>query len=212
MIIGTIKADKAAAIRSEPLARIFETGAYKGKILQAEQYETKSGAAMLRFYFESNEGATAWLSLCIIKSDGEEAYGMGIFQSMMYVSKTDSVEWAEGKVRNMKGEIVKGYRGRAIEGKPIGLVLEAEPREYLYLGEVKIANDMTIRRAFDPDTGRTAKEVDSGATEATAIPALLKNLKEHPKAVRKLDGGTQTQTTSPASMPPDPPVDDDMPF
>ena len=99
MIIGTIKADKAAAIRSEPPARIFETGAYKGKILQAEQYETKSGAAMLRFYFESNEGATAWLSLCIVKSDGEEAFGMGIFQSMLFCSKTESVEWVEGKVR-----------------------------------------------------------------------------------------------------------------
>lgn len=34
----------------------------------------------------------------------------------------------------MKGEIVKGYRGKAIEGKPIGLVLEADPREYLYQG------------------------------------------------------------------------------
>lgn len=212
MIIGTIKADKESAIRSETPARIFETGAYKGKIRQAEQYETKNGAAMLRFYFESNEGAAAWLSLCIVKSDGEEAFGMGIFQSMLFCSQTESVEWVEGKVRTMKGEIVKGYRGKAIEGKPIGLVLEAEPREYLYLGEVKIANDMIIRRAFDPATGRTAKEIDSGATEATAIPAFLKNLKEHPKAVRKLDGGTQTQTTSPASMPPDPPVDDDMPF
>ena len=108
---------------------------------------------------------------------------------------------------------MKGYRGKAIEGKPIGLVLEAEPREYLYQGEVKVANDMTIRRAFDPATGRTAKEIDSGATEATAIPAFLKNLKEHPKAVRKLDGGTQAAaSSSPASMPPDPPVDDDMPF
>lgn len=84
MIIGTIKADKVSAIRSETPARIFETGAYKGKILQAEQYETKNGAAMLRFYFESNDGATAWLSLCIVKSDGEEAFGMGIFQSMLF--------------------------------------------------------------------------------------------------------------------------------
>ena len=115
MIIGTIKADKVSAIRSETPARIFETGAYKGKILQAEQYETKNGAAMLRFYFESNDGATAWLSLCIVKSDGEEAFGMGIFQSMLFCSKTESVQWVEGNVRTMKGEIVKGYRGKAIE-------------------------------------------------------------------------------------------------
>lgn len=211
MIIGTIKADKAAALKSETLARITETGAYIGRIVQAEQHESKNGAAMLGFYFETNEGQTAWLSLCVIKGDGEESFGMGIFHSMMTVAKVDAVEWTPGKYRNMQGEKVDGHRGRAIEGKPIGLLLEREEREYTRNGEVKIGFDMVIRRAFDPATGLTVKEMEANETTPKVIQNMLQILRDKPKPVRKLQGQAAA-SSSPASMPPDPPVDDDMPF
>lgn len=210
MIIGTIKADKEAALKSETPSSISETGAYTGTFLQAEQFDTKNGATMLQFYFKSDSGSTAWLSLCIIKTNGDESFGMGIFQSIMACANVPAVDWVEGKVRKMNGEIGKGYRGKAIEGVRIGLLLESEPYEKVTANGVRIYSEMRIRRAFNATTGLTCKEADEKAEAPTAIANMLKNLKEHPKPVRKANGSSAAPSSAP-DMPPEPDLDD-MPF
>ena len=198
-MIGTITLDKAAATASESAPRISETGAYVGRIVQAEQYDTRAGATMARFYFQAEDGASAWLTMCLLKTDGTEPFTMNIFHSILRCAVVSAVTATPGKVRTMSGQTADGYRMRELEGKRVGLLLQAEPREYQAQdGSIKIATDMTIRRAFDAETGRTAKELSTDAP-AQRIQADLKYYREHPKEVRRLEGASQSASTAAAA-------------
>lgn len=213
MIIGTIKADRQAAASAETPQRIQETGAYVGHILQAEQYETRSGATMARLFFQEEAGATAWLSLCLLKNDGEESFTMGIFHSILTCAEVEAVTATKGRVKTMSGQVVDGYRMRELEGKRIGLLLQAEPREYEFNGKINVTNDMVIRRSFRAEDGRTAKEIENNA-QPERIQADLKYYKEHPKELRRLEGAARPASSSAGSpnLPPAPPLEEDVPF
>lgn len=212
-MIGTIKADRKAAAATETAPRISETGAYTGVILQAEQFDTRSGATMARLYFQADDGASAWLTLCLLKADGTESFAMAIFHTILAVAGVESVTAKKTKVRQMNGQIGEGYRMTEIEKKRVGLLLQAEPREYeTQTGEIKVATDMTIRRAFYPDTGCTVKEHDAQAP-AERIQADLKYFKEHPKEVRRLNGAAAPQAPRPQAAQAAPVEEfDDTPF
>ena len=173
---------------------------------------------MARLYFQTDDGAAASLTLCLIKSDGDESFAMAIFHTILAVAGVESVTVRKVEVRQPNGQITYSFRMTEMEKKRVGLLLQVEPREYeSRTGEKKIATDVLIRRAFYPETGCTVKEQDSGAP-ATRIQADLKYFLEHPKEVRRLNGSTTpassaASATAAGSMPPDPPVDDDaMPF
>lgn len=188
-MIQTITYDQQAALSSEEPQRISESGAYVGVFDQADMYDTPNGATMARFRFTCTAtGSVAWLSLCLRTGSGDTPFTFGIFQSLMSVLDLMQVMPKPGKIKRPNGQTDDGYRMKELERKPVGLVLQAEPREYQAKdGSIKIATDMTIRRPFRASDRRTAKEIVTNA-EPTRVAADVQYLKDHPKAVRTLDG------------------------
>lgn len=205
-MIGTISLDRAAAKRVEAPARIRETGAYKVIIQQADQYDTANGATMIRFRVKADDGAIAWVTLCVLKNDGTESFGMGVFHALMANLGLNAVEWTAGKVKNPKDEVVPGFRGKALEGKRIGMLLQAEHRT---LNDGKTVVNMSLSTTFDADTGLTFSEKEAGATTPRRVEERLKYLLEHPRN----SVAPQTMQTSAAAHPaPAPDIDADCPF
>lgn len=188
-MISSIVYDQSAALASEDPQRINQSGAYVGVIDQADMFDTKNGATMARFRFTvTTTGQVCWMTLCLRTSSGDTPFTFGIFQSLMSILGLTTVTPKQAKIKNPKGEVVMGYRMDELMRKPIGFVLQVEPREYVNKGgEVKISTDMTIRRVFRASDKKTAKEILKNL-EASQVEADLKYIAEHPKEVRKLSG------------------------
>ena len=206
-MIGTISFDRAAAKRVEAPARIRETGAYAVKIQQADQYDTQNGATMLRFRVQADDGAIAWITLCVLKTDGTEAFGMGVFHALMANCGVNSVEWTAGKIKNSKDEMVPGFRGKALEGKRVGMLLQSEERT---LNDGKVIVNMNLVTSFDPDTRLTYSEKETGVTEARRVDERLKYLLEHPKRSSAPHQAGSIQAAPHTA--PEQGIDSDMPF
>lgn len=207
----TVNSQQAAA--SEGPNRITETGMYVGRVVQCDQFDTKKGATMIRLYFEAETGATAWITTCVVKNDGEPSFGMGLFQALVSNVGLTTIDFSAGRVRSPKGDIIDGLRSKTLEGKRVGVILRQEPREYrTESGEIRIAKDVTLAGSFEAATGLTYSERASQKTEAKAAAARLAYLIEHPVALRKLEGAASAASTQATTASAVDALDEDTPF
>lgn len=197
-MITSITCDTAAAAKTD--RQIINTsGAYVGVIRQAQLWDTKNGATMLGMNFMSQHGEEADISFCIVKSDGEESYGMGYLHSILTCLGLKSATPTKGRVRLRDGNVAEGIRLREIE-KPIGFVIQLKEDEY----DGKRYWRKELRRVFDPMSGKTASEIINNR-EPKIIDQLAKTIKDIPLA--------KTQTEPQASQAPaEPYPDDDLVF
>lgn len=150
---------------------ITQTGAYTGTIRQASVGAGASGAQYLDFVFKSDDGRTCNARLYVTKNDGSEAFGRKILDALLVVIGASSADVVEGKVytrdKNAPGgvRVDQGYRVPAVEGKPVGMLLQRE--NYTYSGRESYR--LNLLTPFDPKTRRVAKEILAGAAEAKLL-------------------------------------------
>jgi hypothetical protein len=150
---------------------ITQTGAYTGTIRQASVGAGASGAQYLDFVFKSDDGRTCNVRLYVTKNDGSEAFVRKIFDALLVVIGAQSADVVEGKVytrdKNAPGgvRVDQGYRVPAVEGKPVGMLLQRE--NYTYSGRESYR--LNLLTPFDPKTRRVAKEILAGAAEAKLL-------------------------------------------
>lgn len=185
---------------------ITTSGAYVGKITAARIYDTPKGATMLALDFESNDGEKAHMQTCIYKDDGTETFARAILDSLMTVFRLRDLEAVQGKYRDRSGKEQTGYFFRELMNKPVGLLIQAAPEEYLQGGVIRNMVRLNLLTPFDANTRQNAAEILDNA-EAKAVDAKLKNLKDKPlkklppeKAAEQFE-----QSPAPASY-------DDIPF
>lgn len=206
-------ANTESACASDRSAGITTSGAYVGVFKQAETYKSMGGAQMLRFWFSTKEGQETWIDLCILKKNGEAAFGMDLFNALMVCMGVTNADATPGKARMRNGQINdNAYRIKGVEQKPIGLVLQRENDRYQdpRTGEMRDTFRMNIVRGFEPNSRKTASELIQGK-EAHNVENLLKTLKD-----RDRTGGQAAaqQTAAPAQPAQAAPAQDfdDCPF
>lgn len=223
-MLGTIKTDVNEAYKTDRAISINESGAYTGRITQAEQFDTANGATMARFRFATPDGRVTFVSLCLVASNGNTPFSYGIFQAILALLKVPAVSAVAARCVQPGGSIVDSYRMREMEGKDIGFVLEAETREYFKQGEQKTATNMSIRCVFDPQTRQTITERDKNqpAKRVDAETARLAAKAKNPPAPRAAGAGFESAprhaapaAAQPAAPQPDAAADydpNDVPF
>ena len=174
-MITNFTTDAKSAIKADRSSAISETGIYLGKIKQADTYETMGGAQMVRLWFASLEGQECFTSFCITKRDGTEAWGMSLLHSIFVVTNVQGAAAIPAQVRKPSGDVIDGFRLRALEEKFIGVALPRENYTYEGNGELVPTYNMNLVRCFRPDTMQTASEVIQNA-EPKRIDALAKTL------------------------------------
>lgn len=171
---------------------ISTSGAYIGHIALARLYETKNGAGMVAIDFESNEGEKARTSLCVYKANGEEPFSRAIFDALMTVCRIKTIKATQGKYKDHQGNEQSGFLFNEFHGKTIGMVLQAAPEEYLdgSTGTIKTIVRLNLLTPFDATTRQNAAEI-LDQTEAKAVDARLKSLKDKPIKKLPLDQAAQ---------------------
>lgn len=164
---------------------ITASGAYIGVINTARLYETKNGAGMLSLEFESKDGEKAHISYCLYKSNGEETFARAILDALMTVCRVKTIKATQGKYKDRSGNEQSGYFFTELQKKPLGMLLQAAPEEFLdnQTGTIKTIVRMNLLTPFDATTRQNAAEILDQA-EAKAVDSRLKTLKD--KALKKL--------------------------
>lgn len=189
-MLTTISLDVNKAKAVDAPRTISKSGQYIGTIAQAEMHETQSGANMLGLVFMGEDGSTTFLNLCLTTGDGKETFNMGVLHAMMHLLEVAEIQAVPAKVKNRKGEIENGHRVPALEKKRIGLLLQRVDDVY----NDKQTYNLNVVSVFDPVTGKTSHETQSGK-EAKQIAQRLEKLTDR-KTQRLLDwlasGGNAT--------------------
>ncbi len=182
---------------------ISQSGAYLGTIRQAWVYDTKNGATMLDLTFETTENAIANINMCIFDRTQKPTFQKNILDALMTVFRIKEIQPVQSKIRNRKGEEDTGYIIPEFQRKPIGMLLQLAPEEFIASdNSIKIANRINLLTPFDAQSKRNAKEILDNE-DAQAVERALKTLKDRP--LRKLEtsrdyGGTQDGTNGNGSV------------
>ena len=210
--------DTQRATDSDRPASITESGCYSGVFRQVYTIETKNGAQIVCFYFcDEESGQTSFVDLCVVKTDGTPAFGMNILNALLVCMGVSQADAVPGTARTKSGEYIDTYRLKAIENRPVGVVLQKEWETYRsQTGELKDSYRMNLVKSFDPKTRRTASEIIAGR-EPKILESFVKNLKDRDRR----NSAAQSATAAPAAAAapaagaaPQTPLDsyDDCPF
>lgn len=175
---------------------LSETGAYVGKIVKVTGKKTSKGGDSINIAFEAEDGRKSdYLTLQMCGATGEKYYGYGVFMAILRCVAVKAVE--SRALPGGKGEI----EFPALEGKPIGLVLQAteymksiKDSEGRKTGE-QLSTRLELVGAFNPKTRQMAIELDKNAS-AAALEKMLGTL----QAVRPLKTKTTTAAASVATV------------
>lgn len=184
---------------------INQTGAYTGMIRQAAIGATNNGAQYIDMTFKADDGRICYPRLFITKNDGSEAFGRKILDALLVVLGQNDADVVEAKVytkdRNAAGgyRVDQGYRLPAIEGKPVGLLIQRE--NYEYNGQLKFR--LNLITPFDPKTRRVAKEILSNSSEAKLLDERIKNTKDRDDTRQQSTAEQQPPAGHPAASAPD---------
>lgn len=173
-----------------------ETGAYAGKIVKVTGKKTSKSGDSINIAFESDDGRKAdYLTLQMCSATGEKYYGYGVFMAILRCAGVKTVE-----SRSLKGGKPDEIEYPALEGKPIGLVLQSteymkqvKDTEGRKTGEV-LATRPELVAAFSPKSRQMAIELDKNSSPA-ALEKMLANL----QPVRPLKAKAATQAPATAS-------------
>lgn len=174
----TFSFDKNQASKQDAPRSISQNGAYIGKIIQAEMYQTDSGAQMFEFIFNAN-GSNCLISMCVCDKTGKDTFQVGYLHALMGLLNIKTLNTVYGKAKNFKDNTeYETYRIPSIENRPIGVLLEKEIDCYTNKqGETKEIWNMRVVSFFDANTKKTFHEITEGK-EAKSIEARLKVLKD----------------------------------
>jgi len=163
---GFTYSEASAARADDSRTYIKTTGAYALMIAQCSVRETPNGAEMIDFVLKNeNTGEIALTNICTLDKQGNPAFGADIFNAMLTIlGITGGVTYEPAPVCDVFGEKKDGWRIRAVEKKPIGVLLQYVERVNQY-GEVILRQNgepkynMVIRCVFHPQTRQTVSEL-----------------------------------------------------
>lgn len=163
--------DPEAAKKAGSSALLNETGAFEGVILHAHyNFGTDSQSQTLELAFESNGAKANYLRINYIGRNGEPTFGMDLIAALLWAA---GVRDAQPQQRQTADGTV--WALPAIEGKPVGLVLQKELRTKETDGTDTY--QMNVRHVFQVKTRLTYAELSEKAP-AEAIDKLLLTLKD----------------------------------
>jgi hypothetical protein len=206
---------------------IRTTGAYILEIRQCAAEtspRSDSKAEWLTFVLGSQDGTKVITRLVTAKSDGSDAFGLAIFQSLMGLLNIQTCEPKPMKVYQLNGSSSDGYRIPAVEKKTVGVLLQYQEEKdqdgYAKLNEKGYARyQMVCKAFFDPKTRLTIGEKAKGITKAERIDKLVASLEDvrgkSPSVdSQSFESPTPARASAPASSAPATPasVADDIPF
>ena len=212
-MLTSFTTDAKRASDTDRPASISQSGCYTGVFRQVYTYQSAGGAQMVSFNFaDQQSGQTCFTDLCIMKKNGEAAFGMDILNAIMLCMGVQKADAVQGKARNRRGEVIDALRIKAMENRPVGIVLQKEWDTYQdQNGGLKDTYRMIIAKPFDPQTRRTASEITEGR-EPKILEQFVKNLKDRDRR----NSAAQSAPAAPAApaAAPQPPLDsyDDCPF
>lgn len=178
--------NKDQASKQDAPRSISQNGAYIGKIVQAEMYETQNGAQMFEAFFKTSDGSCT-IQMCVCDKEGNETYQVGYLQSLMGLLGVQKLELRTGTATNFKDNTTyETTRIPSIENKPIGVLFVKEIDCYTNKqGETKEIWNMRVVSFFDAVTKQTFHEKDANK-DAKFIEARLNGLKDR-KTKRYID-------------------------
>lgn len=158
---------------------IDESGAYKGVITEAKQFQGDNGASGIELSFEREDGAKAnYIKLYEKKNNGALGFGVKQIQAIMACMKLRAV--------NNLAEL----------HKPVGLILQ---REDYVKNDGSTGFSMKLVAPFDPQTQKTAKEILENS-EANTVMKILSTLKDKPAKQQAYQPQQATTHADPFSM------------
>lgn len=209
----TLNADEARKAEKSQSKFINKTGAYVGKIVEAQNIIAATGTKGLRFKFVSDDGQQTRFDLYTLKEmrdrnqilTAEKLPGYFSLMSLMSVMRIRQLEPRAGRVLRWdsvaKQELEVTAEIFPELCKPVGLLLRM--REYEKKNG-EIGNAMEFAGAFDPISKQVASEILDQSSEATKLEIMIENLRDAPlrdkKIVSKIDEKNNEG------------MDDDIPF
>lgn len=137
--------NKKAAIDADKNSGMYikESGPYVGQFTKVWEYHAKSGAVMLNFEFESDQGEkTGRMGLCVQKKDGGHALGADMVQSLMACLKVKSAKPVQKGNETIYPDLMN---------KQIGVIMQAE-NDGQYI-------NMNIKHFFNWETKQFGSEI-----------------------------------------------------
>jgi hypothetical protein len=198
---------------------IRTTGAYILEIRQcAAETSPKSNAEWLTFVLGSQDGTKVITRLVTAKSDGSDAFGLAIFQSLMGLLNLQTCEPKPAKVYQLNGSSSDGYRIPAVEKKTIGVLLQYQEEKdqdgYAKLNEKGYARyQMVCKAFFDPKTRQTYSEKKDGKP-AKRIDYLLTKLQDEHAPIKSdsFESAPHQASVQTAPLSHEQVIDDAIPF
>lgn len=164
---------------------INKSGPYLGTIRQAWVYDTKNGATMLDLAFETTENAVGSINMCIFDKTQKPTFQKNILDALMTVFRIKEIKPVQSKIRNRKGEEDTGYIIPEFQRKPIGMLLQLAPEEFIASdNSIKVSNRLNLLTPFDAQSKQNAKEILDNEP-AQAVERMMKTLKDKP--LKKLE-------------------------
>ena len=184
--------NREQASKQDAPRSLSANGAYVGKIVQAEFYDSNSGAQMFECVFNC-EGANTKLQMCVVDKHGNDTFQVGFLQSLMGLLGLSELKSQAGKAKDLRdGTIYDTYRIPSIENKPIGILLQKEMDVYTNKNnEQKEVWNMRIISFFDAETNQTYHE-KANNQPAKTIEARLAQMKD--RTTKRYDEWKRTQS------------------
>lgn len=207
----SIKRDAEKARKSDGGNFITHSGAYVVFIGQVAAKQTKSDSSMIELTLRDVQtGALCNSRLVLTKSDGSDAFGMGLLHALMTIVGVEEVQTVAGKVWRRDHTSEDGYRIPILEKKQVGVLLQRV--NDVYNGRTKF--DMNIVGWYDPQTRKTASEIVNGVEKPVKLDQKLKGLQDRDTDDYKAFTSQDARAAQPTSdyVPEVPAGYDDAPF
>ncbi|WP_374356233.1 hypothetical protein [Chitinimonas sp.] len=210
----------AAKKADEKASRIEATGDYIGTFKYAIAKKAKSGADGIELHFEDRAKQEARLTLWTHKGDGTALSGFNVLQAILTCLSLRGIKAAPQPVELYDAQAKTKVRKELdvypdLMGKPIGLLLQLAPEEYLdKQGSLKVANKLEIYSIYNADSRMVASEILARAPKAEKLEKVKASLKD--RALKKLPAGQSAQSSGNGGPAPTGGFDDfddcDIPF
>ncbi|PHV12076.1 hypothetical protein [Chitinimonas sp. BJB300] len=175
---------QAAKKADEKSARISTTGHYIGTFKHAiARTSTNKGTEGVELHFETADKQEAKFTLWTFKGTGEPLSGFNTLQAILTCLQIRGINAAPTRVelydRNTGGKSMQNvHQYTDLIGKPIGLLLQLAPEEYVKHGTVAIANKMEIFGVYQANSNLVASEILNKSGKPEKLPKMIAALKD----------------------------------
>ncbi|MGQ5522954.1 hypothetical protein ACUHMQ_06790 [Chitinimonas sp. PSY-7] len=181
---------QAARKADEKSSRISSTGNYIGTFKHAIARTSQiKGTEGVELHFETADKQEARFTLWTFKGTGEPLSGFNTLQAILTCLQIRNINAVPSRAelydRNTGGKSMQNvHQYTDLIGKPIGLLLQLAPEEYVKQGTVAIANKIEIFGVYQANTSLVASEILSKSSKPDKLAKMIAALKDRP--LRKL--------------------------